>query len=348
MLAALLLSLALSGQEPTTTADPNCTDDNGDDRCASLAEDVRSLGMSSLEDERAAGTEIYRIIQVDGYGRLMPAVVYERRQGSSPQVVIHGANGAKMSAPITLGDWRRVRHMAELADRQIIRGPEDPSPDTVICAHAWLSSLEISARVMSDSIEPQIRRRTETSCYGGLTTNFAYGLTELAINNFPDCVLLDPDDYRNDMARLEQCLNFKGDRLAAVELMNQIGWSFVPENAEDKAKAWTRLFRPAAGTRLVWAGQPVNEGVGSSSAVGAFLAEFQTTHSTLRGYLGTLNAVSSTRVEVAGHLEIEGAESQGGAAMMAAFTQVWVRQSDLREWSLATWVVEPFAPVPTR
>lgn len=342
MFTALLLSFALAGQEPTTT-DRNCTDDNGEDRCIRLDADARKLGMATLEEEQAAGTEAYRIIQIDGYGRLMPGVAYERRVGSSPRVIVYGQEGAQMSAPVSPEQWRTVQGMSRFADRELAPLPGQPADALAgICLHSWLSTAEIANGARRGLPELPIRRRSESACGGGLTTSFAFDLTALAIKNFPDCDLLDISEYRNDMSRLEQCLRFKGDRLAAVELMNQVGWSFVPDDAEDKALAWARRLQPRSTSRLNWNGQVSTGGVGSRSPVAAFMAQFQTQNPSLRGYISSLDAVSSTRVEATGRMDMDGPND---TRLTAPFTQTWLWDPNSLAWTLDTWVVQAFAPV---
>lgn len=341
MLAALMLSLALSGQTPQT--DQSCSDDNGVDRCARLTEDARALGMATLDVEQATGTEVYRIIQIDGYGRLMPGIAYERRTGSSPQVVVYGKEGARMSAPVSPEAWRTVQSMARFADRELAPLPDEPAnPLAGICLHSWLSTAEIANGARRGVPDQPVRRRTESACGGGLTTTFAFDLASMAIKAFPDCDLLDKSEYRNDMTRLEQCLRFKGDRLAAVELMNQVGWRFVPDDAEDKALAWARRLQPTQTTRLDWGGTVTTGGGGARSPVAAFLARFQTDNPSLRGYISTLDAKSSTQIEATGRMDMSGPDDTD---LTAPFTQTWVWDPNSLGWTLETWIVQPFVPV---
>lgn len=341
MLAALMMLLVLAGQEPETKG-RNCIDDNGADRCARLAEDARTLGMPALDQEQTSGTEVYRILQIDGYGRLMPGIAYERRAGFSPQVVVYGNEGARMSAPVSPEEWRAVQGMARFADRELAALPdEQPNALAGICMHSWLSTVEIANGAQRGVPNQPIRRRTESACGGGLTTMFAFDLTAMAIKRFPDCDLLDKADYRNDMTRLEQCLRFKGDRLAAVELMNQVGWRFVPDDAEDKALAWARRLQPRQSTRLDWGGTITTGGGGARSPVAAFMAQLQTQNPGLRGYISTLNAVSSTRVEARGRMDMSGPDDTD---LTAPFTQTWVWDPNSLAWTLETWIVQPFAP----
>jgi len=73
--------------------------------------------MASIEDEAASGAIVHRAFFVDGYGRDMPAVAFERRPGQSPEVVVYGAQGRSTRAPVNHHVWARVVQEAEYADR---------------------------------------------------------------------------------------------------------------------------------------------------------------------------------------------------------------------------------------
>lgn len=343
MLAALMLTLTLTGQEPT--ADRACRPDIRTDRCITFDDDLRALGMPLLEEEKVAGAEVYRITQIDGYSNLMPGIAYERRTGSVPQIVVYGFNGNKMSATVSPEEWADIKERARYADRTLAPLPGPADPLAGICMHAWSTTVEIVNDSPRGVPNGPARRRTESACNGGLTHQFGFVLPSLAIKHFPECDLLDRKDYRNDMTRLGQCASFKGDRLAAAGLMNQVGGRFVPDDAEDRALAWARRLQPGDATRLDWAGQVTSGGGGARSPVALFMADFQTQNPSLRGYISTLDAVSSTRVEATGRMDMDGPEGANDTRLTAPFTQTWLWDPNSLAWSLDTWIVQPFAPV---
>lgn len=342
---ALAAVLAASAQATDGDVARNCRDDNGVDRCARLAEDVRTLGMASLEDEQAAGTEVYRITQINGGGQLMPGVAYERRLGASPQVVVYATDGVRMAAAVPLAEWEAVQGMARFADRELKPLPGEADPLANICFHAWLSTVEIVNAANRGRPDGPIRRRMESACGGALTSRFAFDLPTLAIKHFPDCDALNPNDYRNDITRLAQCVRFKGDRLAAAQLVNQIGLRLVPEEAEGSPLAWARRLQPNSTTRIDWDGQVMTGGGGARSRIAIFMAGMQTENPSLRAYLSTFEGVSSTRVEVEGDASIEDPQNQNGPPLSAPFRQVWIWDVNGLNWALESWVVEPFAPL---
>ena len=340
MISALVLSAVLSAQA-TPVVDRDCRDDTGTDRCAAetRARTLTTLGMASIEDELAAGTEVYRTVQVDGYGQLMAGVAFERRAGSSPQIVVYGSNGARMTAPAPLDDWREVQQDARLADRELV--PVGTIDELGLCLHAWVSTVETANAADRGAPRATVRRRTQTACGPGLTSRFAFDLVRRAIKAFPDCDALDPDDHRNDAARLKLCVGFKGDRLAAVELMNQAGWRVVPEQGADTELAWMRALGGNGSIRLDWAGERI-DGAGTFRAnpVAAFLVRKTAELDGFRGYVTSYDAVSSTRIETTGRLDFDAADD---LTYSAPFRQVWLWNSNSLVWQLDSWTVDPFA-----
>lgn len=338
---ALLASLLV--QQPQQIP-AECNDDRGVNRCdpENRAEVLRALGMASIEEEKAAGVEVYRVMQIDGYGRVMPAIAYERRVGAAPQIVIYGEGRNRLSAAVPAEEWSMVQRMAELADRTLepLSGPVSPLAN--ICLHSWISTAEIANAAPRGVPEGPVQRRVEDACGGELTTRFAFDLAALAIKHFPACQMLDPDDYRNDVMRLEQCSRFKGDHMAAAQLVNQVGWRLAPRENVDRVRAWASLLRPAKGATLDWIGETVivDERLGADR-IARFLAERSAEPSILRAYIGGFNGVSSTRVETTGYLEQDGPDDR---TSRAAFTQVWLWDSAGLSWQLARWTVEPFGP----
>lgn len=340
MLSALILSVVLSGQA-APLVDRDCRDDDGNDRCAAenRAQVLATLGIPPIEEELAAGTEVYRTLQVDGYGNDMAGVAFERAAGASPRVVVYGVGGQRMEAPVPIREWREVQRGAELADREMVRPESDP--ERVICMHAWVSTVEI-AEAPDRGGTGAVRRRTESACESGLTTRYAFDLVSRAIKAFPDCDSLDPDDHRNDAARLKTCVGFRGDRLAAAELMNQIGWRAIPEEGVDVERTWLRAFGGNGSVKLDWAGERVEGGrTFRNNPVALFLMGKAAQLDGFRGYVNGYDAVSSTRVETTGRLEFDAVDE---VTHTAAFRQVWLWNSAGQSWQLDSWTVEPFAP----
>ncbi len=191
---------------------------------------------------------------------------------------------------------------------------------------------------------PTVRRRTESACGGGLTNRFAFDLVSRAIKVFPDCDALNPEDHRNDASRLKTCVGFKGDRLAAAELMNQVGWRVVPGEGADTELAWLRTFGGNANVKLTWAGaQIIGSGGFGNNTVADFLIREKAQQPSLRGYIEGFNGVSSTRVETTGRMQME---TTGDRIQTAPFRQLWLWDSAGLSWKLDSWTVDPFTVTP--
>lgn len=343
MFAALVISLTLAGQD-AAAINPRCRTEDDVDRCdpANRAALIGALGMPSIEEERAAGTEVYRVTQIDGYGRIMPGVSFERRPGASPQVVVYGHGGRRMSAVLPVADWRAVQSGGRFADRELVPLPASAPDEVTICLHGWSSTVEIANAEYRGVPDGKIRMRSESACDGGLATRFASDLAALAIKQLGDCDALDPEDHRNDASRLQACLGFDGDRLAAAEVMNQTGWRLTPENPETSG-AWAGVFGMNSVTRLDWAGTRITGARGvAGNPVAVFLAARQAEAPSLRAYVGGFNGITSTRVETTGRMEMDG---PGDERLWAPFDQVWVWEPNGLMWTLQSWTVEAFRPM---
>jgi hypothetical protein len=343
MFAALVISLTLAGQD-AGTVNVRCRTADDVDRChpANRATLVGALGMATIEEERGAGVEVYRVTQIDGYGRIMPGISFERRPGAPPQVVVYGHGGRRMSAVLPFTDWRTVQSRGRFADRELVPLPKSAPDEVSICLHGWSSTVEIANAVDRGVPDGKSRTRSESACDGGLATRFANDAAQLAITNLGDCDALDPDEHRNDASRLQVCLGFDGDRLAAAEVMNQTGWRLTPDNPET-ARAWASVLGMNSATRLDWAGTSVTGARGvAANPVAVFLAARHAESPSLRAYIGALTGVSSTRVEATGSLEMDG---PGDGRLQAPFRQVWIWDPNGLMWTLQSWTVEAFQPM---
>lgn len=352
MMDVLILGWVLAGQAGPVP-DPNCVDDNMTDRCseASRAATRQKFGVAAITDEAAAGAEIYRAFFVDGYGRDMPPVSFERRPGQAPVVIVYGEAGAKLSAPVSAAVWRKVQDESVFADRQI----SDPavSPDAngrpepklpPICLHSWVQTVEMSnTRPGSWSLVP-VRVRTEDACNGALTTRFAHRLADLAVEEIPPCDVLDEDHQRNAVTRLATCLMLKGDRLAAAELRNaRLTFGLRPGADPTSVYAWQALMGTNGSPRLVWGDQEVRSERGRNYNVASFLIARQAELGPLTFQQTTFEGVSAREARAEGTASYQVL----GTTWEASYRQTWVWDRAMQEWMVSEWTVEPFVPVAT-
>ena len=342
LVVALLASLVFQQSTPATT-DRDCLDDNLTDRCrADQQEKVRAMcGVASREEEAAAGAEIYRAFFVDGYGRDMPVVAFERRRGQAPQAVVYGSGGLRISAPLSAAAWARVRGDAAFADRKLEPLPAQGG-EVGLCLHSWVQTVEMANSTPARWRVEHVRRRTEDACSGGLTTRFAFELADMAVEAIHPCDALDIDQQRNRITQLATCLSLEGDRLAAAELRNA-RFNFGPRRGLDPkdAGAWRASIGTNGSPVLDWGGAVVRTDRGRDNRVAEFI-------------VGKLNELPNLRFEqhlfegVSGREGIvRGQATYGddGTGYAASYRQVWVWDPNLGEWMLSEWTVEPFRPI---
>lgn len=349
MFASLLVAGLIGFQTTDGLPGPReCLDDNHVNRCDDgvQAQVRRSLGVAAIEDEAAAGAEIYRAFFVDGYGRDMPAVAFERRPGRGPEAVVHGPQGRVMRAAVSREAWARVVERSRFADRRLEQPAAAPAPaegtippPPVFCLHSWVQTVEMANSPVDRWKTQAVRRRTEDACGGALTTEFAFFLADEAVKALAPCETLDPEQTRNRITQLDQCLGLGGDRLAAAELANARS-RFGPRARQDMTNA--NVWRAALGTngspRLSWAGQSVQTEQGRNNPVAEFIAARMAERPDLRFLQQRFEGRSSRE----GVIEGEAYYTEGEISMVAPYRQIWVWDPGLNEWMLSEWTVEPF------
>lgn len=351
MIVSLMLAAALGLQEPPELPGPReCLDDNHTNRCLpEVQAGVRQkLGMASIEAEAEAGAEVYRVFFVDGYGRDMPAVAFERRPGQGPEAVVYGFEGRTIRAAVSADTWNEVIEQSRYADRRLAAEPVDPpatgEPEAItICLHGWVQTVELSNSRPTRWETVPVRRRTEASCSGELTSQFAFFVAEQAAKAIPPCDALDLRQTRNRVTQLAECLALGGDKLAAAEVWNA-RQDMSPRRRQDRAEpmAWRAAMGINARPRLDWAGTVVGgpEGGGSGS-VAEFIVARLAEHSDLDFVQQTFEGRSASEVAVDGYADY----TQDEVRMVARYRQVWKWDPGGLDWMLSEWTVEPFAPV---
>jgi|GEM_PF-653512 len=354
LVVSLFAALALQQTPAPAAAERACRDDNGVDRCeaGNRAATLALLGAPAIEAQAAEGAEVYRVIQINGAGREEPIIAFERRPGSSPEVVVYARNGRTLRAGVPQTVWQDIQRDGRIADRDLGPAPGTDAPWAGICMHAWVYTVELAnlkdaERELAGDREP-VRRRTMSACGDNLTARFAQTLATEAIRLLPDCQVLDPDKHRNDTTRLAVCASMQGDRMAAAELMNQIGWGQIEPRADlPPVRAWAAWMGGGWATRFRWGAEAEvrNEGGRSRYPAAQRLVELTAADPELRGYLSQFNGVTSTRVEVTGAFTTESGPDDAKVYSRAPFTQVWGWQQGQQQWVLEEWTVEPVAVI---
>lgn len=343
-LLALAFIAFLSGQDPAVSAD--CLDDNHTDRCDAANRDrmLASFGAPTIEADAAAGAEVYRALYIDGYGQELPVIAFERRPGQPPQAVFYGANGQRLNAPLGNEEWRRVQREGRFADQQV-PAPSPPGTPWIgaICLHSWVVTIEMANASVGRSESAPVRRRTEDACAAGLTTQTAFLYSDLALNAFPQCNLLDRTNFRSLVHLLALCASLEGDVHAASELSNTLDQrSRTGTEAIEPTLRWARYLGMNAVTTLDWNGEVIRAPL-HGKQVAAFLAARQTEQRwTLRPR--SVRGENAREVIVAGTAERSGPSVDGGQAAQADYTQRWVWDPAGLSWTLRSMTVGPFVP----
>lgn len=346
-----LLGTALLGVQTAPTPDRTCLDDNNRDICAPAmrAELLERLGMATAEADAAAGVESYRVFFVDGYGRDLPALVFERRPGSGPMSVVYGTEGRKLEVPVSPAVWDEMVARSEFADRELVQPPAEPraaNAPPAFCLHAWSSTVEMTNSPVTRWRSEPVRRRTENACNGALTTRFAFFVAEQALKAQPHCQGLDIDRQRNAVTLLASCLMLKGDRAAAGSLFDQISDGRPRQGADlTNPFVWQNYLGANGSPRLDWAGEVVVGQQGRDRKVAEFIVARLQETPTLRFYPMTYDATDARRVAVTGQVQYYEDMADGGERWFSAdYVQTWVWDPGLNQWMVSDWTVQPFAP----
>ena len=211
--------------------DRGCGDDRGQDRCdgENQAKMLELYGWQSAEAMVRQGIEFRRFMMVDGYGRDVLGLSFERRPGESPSVNVAVPRVEQEGLPIELppetpltarlGEqhWQRVISLTSNFDDML--ASEDAEDGAFsICLHSWFTVMEAgSARTpyAGDERQTFIRRDAEGACARGLAMPASFALAELAYETLPECDGLTRDDFRNVVMLLARCKSLGGDRIAA-------------------------------------------------------------------------------------------------------------------------------------
>lgn len=249
LVAAFALPVAPAYAEETRVTpvddvfDRGCGDDNGTDRCdTDIQRTMRDLyGWEAAEALLEQGVQFRRFMMVDGYGRDVLGVAFERRPGASPIVRVdvpegdrnEGAFNLPPSAPLTavvsLEHWNRALETTQLIDQQLTRevgsSPEKDGDTITICLHGWFTVIESGDPVVSDSgagASSELLRDAEGACAKGLSMPAAFELADVAYGLLTECHQLDDADFRNRIMLLALCKRLGGDRMAAAHALKTV------------------------------------------------------------------------------------------------------------------------------
>lgn len=298
--------------------------------------------------EAAAGVETYRVFFTNGYGRKEPTVVaFERRPGDEPKAVVYTLDG-KLERPVTEATWRMVQEDSRFADRKLVPLPpvkegSEFVDSVTICSHPWGVVMELINSPLSPA--RAVRSAQQNTCHAGLTTQFGFELARLAVEQFPACAALDPEDHRNDVTLLAECARLTGDKIAAASLANQLIHPF--QMPTDSPEFWNRWMGRNAQPELNWSGQIIKDAARGENSVGKFLAA-QDERWILHLDPNRFEGVDARNAKVTGvFTRLKTLDDpERDIEEQADYEQVWTFDNSDDGWQLMTWRVGIFSPRP--
>lgn len=332
----LLLSFAITAQTaPDAIVDQRrCTGARIDEVCSPQGREAlrKASGLDSVENEAAAGVELYRAFFLEGGGRL-PVVSFVRRPGQNSSVEVTAYDGRKMTAQVSSAVWEQVRTQALLADKAL--APLG-TPDDDICMEGGAVLAEIGEPAWGARQPAAIRSRAQSSCAQDNTVQFARSVALLAAETLPACAVIDANRWGDGgIRRLRACFQLSGDQVAAAEVMNR--FQGVPSGDAKSSKiSWFDLTGVEDGTQLSWNGRTFGARAPEN------LIDQITAHPNMQMSLITLRGISSREVEAAGVASYTTTTAEGGQWLRAEFKQVWRKYGGAQGWRLMEWRVGAF------
>lgn len=348
--ALLLLLLAAAPAAAQTQVDSNCADDNGVDRCATDQQrQTRALfGVRAIEEHRDAGDQVRRVFYVDGYGRDVVLISLIRAPGREPMASVHFPRRegqparAPFEAPVPEAAWEDILRRSASFDRRFAAPPSPPrrpgeEQEFTMCLHSWVYTIEANDPRRRTG-PASLRRKVEDACEDGPGEAFAQELERTALQLFPACAALDPNQHRNPASQLAACATLAGDRLAAAAVMNRLN-RFRNADRPDDAPLLAGLFDFEGasidwqGTRLARPAQPQDFWLQRMAADGA------------QGfYYESIEGLSADRVRVRGnlHRSVDAPNDGPTTHYLAPVEMIWV-YTGMREYQIESIIVGAWA-----
>ncbi|MES2986909.1 MAG: hypothetical protein V4808_03290 [Pseudomonadota bacterium] len=344
LLAAAMLALSIpamaSAQAGRAAPAADCGDDNGVDRCdaAQQAKTRALFGAATIDQMQADGAQVLRAFFVNGYGRDEAHVAFVRPKGGDAEVIVtlpalDAAKGSAMRAAVSLAIWDRLFARARYFDRDLVPLPADKD-EIVMCLHSWVATVEAASE--KQGAHGGARRKTQDACGGGLAMDLAFEMADAAVELMPACALLNAEQHRNAVTRLDACAQLSGDRAAAALAMNQYNRRGFSNPQPGMTMPISFLFYDRA--EIDWPGELTVRG--NSEATAAWVDRMQKRHFWVRRAIGE----TPDRVRIEGVLQDWGAGDSSRQSRADA-VMIWTRENgfDFRMRSLK---VSAFKPLP--
>lgn len=255
-LAAGMTSIDVPQAAAQSRPAPECSDDNGVDRCS--AEEHRRVldlfGLQPVEAHIRSNHQIRRAFYVDGYGRDLVALAFVRAPGGDPTLHVYfprkadNSRSQPLTALVPREVWDEVIDGSANFDRRFQPRPGEADN---MCLHSWVYTVEANDPELLAEREAGVRRAVEDACAGGMAASYARKLSELAVRLLPPCVALG-EHPRGGAGLLAECEMLGGDRIAAADAATAVA-EFARGTVLQRPEARFAFTQEAV---LIWPGSP--------------------------------------------------------------------------------------------
>lgn len=187
-------------------------------------------GWESAQALMDAKVQFRRFMLVNGFGRDVVAIAFERKPESSPRVTVAAPRSQyprghlqELSAALGEEQWERIETATEKFDQKLVGegkvARDGPNGIIAVCTHGWTTVFEASdPNFAIDGVlgQPKLRTDVENACAQGLAMPTAFELARMAYDLLPECHGLDRRTPRNPASSLALCKKLGGDRAAAA------------------------------------------------------------------------------------------------------------------------------------
>lgn len=319
--------------------------------------EIGQLADEGVETYRAHFERLTGLAYSDRLGAAStPTVIFERRGGETPRVIVIAAD-RRMEGPVSEPAWERVTRQGRVMAGVV--GPHNQSPDgdpNPVCVGPMLfTTIEMTSnRVQAPDGTPWRRWNELAGCGSsfGLIGEFGDDMARIALDLLPPCDSLSTPTDQNPSRTLAQCLWLDGDRMAAVQFLNDR--RLRPRRIYVDGRDWQDwsdwfgrgepdLDWPGYAEWLEAARDSSREDSDQSDPA-VFVAEQAARLDNLSIFYTSIRGDSAGKVTTRGFItgvRPEGAGTDDDIDVIAVDEQVWEKD---RGWSLRSWRVEPFRP----
>jgi|GEM_PF-3136978 len=310
------------------------------------------LGLSPISEEQVQGAEIYRAF-LDG-GDRYPAVSFEWRPGRSPELVIYSVNNRRIRHDVSMELWAKVESESRYAGRRLVGN--GIIADCIFSSIATIEVARQNARLYSTdersrsiSLLPTTMQSSESTCGGGLTSDYVDLLMDLACDELPECAAMGPREHSQIAAQnLAAVFMLTGDRVSAGRLYAQKEWAPSRHGRVEpiSSEVWSRWNNVQHGATMTWGDQTVTSvrryDDPSPDPISIFLSQQDVALGGFQIEAESVGGEGADRGWIEGRVTYSRQVEGVWTTMAAHYRQLWERQGG--DWRLWSWTVGAFEP----